>query len=70
MGSTDTPVDILFEWRKDVLSSIKPSFDKMADGLLNTEFVANMATGKLEYDSDICNFYVNEETGSLEWEGS
>ena len=67
MSLTEAPVDILFEWKKDVLSSIKPSFEKMANGLLSTEFVVNMSTGKLEYDSDVCNFYVNEETGNLEW---
>ena len=33
-----------------------------------TEFIPNLETGDLEYNSTNFNFKVNYETGNLEWE--
>lgn len=68
MDEQDMTVDILFEWKKSIMSSIEPTLNNMLSGLLGTTFTPNVDSGELEYDSDVCNFYVNEETGNLEWE--
>lgn len=61
-------IDILMKWKTDIMSSLKPSFSSMAEGLFGTSFEANIEKGTLEYESEVCDFYVNEETGKLEWE--
>jgi len=68
MDEQGMTVDILFEWKKSIMSSIEPTLNNMLSGLLGTTFTPNVDSGELEYDSDVCNFYVNEETGNLEWE--
>lgn len=68
MNETSTITDTLVIWKTDIMSGLKSAFESMSNSVLGTTFSPNMSSGELEYDSDICDFHVNEETGNLEWE--
>lgn len=67
MDETTTMIDILVKWKADIISSLRSTFDSMLDRTVATTFSPNMNSGELEYESDICDFHINEETGNLEW---
>lgn len=68
MDEISTITDTLVIWKTDVMSGLKSAFESMSNSVLETTFSLNMNSGELEYDSNICDFHVNEETGNLEWE--
>lgn len=68
MDKISTITDTLVIWKTDIMSGLKSAFESMSNSVLETTFSPNMNSGELEYDSNICDFHVNEETGNLEWE--
>lgn len=75
---TDDP-DILRTWKQQILAECMPHVVEAAEEakktlaetnklISTTEFIPNLETGDLEYNSTNFNFKVNYETGNLEWE--
>lgn len=60
--------DVLEMWRRIVMDDIEPYLSVFNKKLSSTAFKVNNKTGELEYDSDVFTFFMNEETGCLEWE--